>query len=238
MSISRKLLLTAICCVLCVPLFSTCVNAGVDIGLDFSSRYIWRGFDLNPDNKPVLQPSITYAFGDSGFAVNVWGSFSFEDKALHETDITISYDFSRMKNVSLSVGFIHYGWYFADDFEFSDHTNQEFYATVGLPNVLFGPALTVYYDVSNGDGLYASLGIGHGLKLSGELTLELAASLGYNGGQWIDGYGFSDLNFRVSVPLKLKKISLSPFFGATFILMDEVNPGIDNEIYAGVSLAF
>ena len=85
------------------------VKAGFDYQLDFTSRYIWRGFDLNPANKPAVQPSITYGFGDSGFAVNLWGSFSFENKQVNETDITLSYDFKLNDRISMSVGFIHYG---------------------------------------------------------------------------------------------------------------------------------
>jgi hypothetical protein len=238
MNMARKIVLTVLCFVLCASLFTTHMTAGVEFGLDFSSRYIWRGFDLNPDNKPVLQPSVTFAVGDTGLSVNFWGSFSFEDKALHETDITLSYDFTQLKDVSLSIGFIHYGWYFTDGFTFKDHTTQEFYITAGLNNVPLKPALSLFYDVNNGDGLYASLGIGHGLKLSESLTLELAASLNYNGGQWIEESGFSHLDFSASLPLKLNNVSVSPFFGVTVIMLDEVNPGVDNEVYAGVSLVF
>jgi len=238
MSYLKTFIVTALCLVLCGSLFTTPVMAGVDFGLDFSSRYIWRGFDLNPDNKPVLQPSVTFGIGDSGFSVNFWGSVSFEDEALNELDVTLSYDFKNLKDISLSVGFIHYGWYFSEDFKFGDHTTQELYVTAGLPNVMLNPTLSLYYDINNGDGLYALLGIGHGLKMSEAITLDLSASLGYNGGQWTDESGFSDLNFGVSIPLQLNKVSVSPFLRATIVLMDEVNPEVDSEIYFGVSLAF
>lgn len=238
MNIAKRVLLTYLCFVLCSLLYTTHINAGVQYSLDFSSRFIWRGFDLNPDNKPVLQPSITVPLGDTGFAVNFWGSFSFEDKTLHETDITLSYDFTKLKNFSLSVGFTHYGWYFSEDFKFSAHTTQEIYITVGLPNVPLKPGVSLYYDLNNGDGLYASLGIGHNLKLSERIALDLSASLGYNGGMWIEESGFSNLDFIVSVPIQLGKISISPFLVTTIIMMDEVNPEVDNEIYIGGSLAF
>ena len=238
MNMANKSLLTALGIGLCCLLLTAHMNAAVEFGLDFSSRYIFRGFDLNPDNKPVIQPSITCALGSSGLSVNLWGSFSFENKTLHETDITLSYDFTGLKNVSLSVGFIHYGWYFSEDFSFKDHTTQEFYITAGLPGVLLKPTLSLYYDINNGDGFFASLGIGHGLKLSKEIALDLSASLNYNGGQWIEGSGFSHINLVLSCPLQFDKISVSPFFGAVIILMEEVNPGVDSEIFVGVSLAF
>jgi hypothetical protein len=214
------------------------MNAGTEFGLDFNSRYIWRGFDLNPNNKPVLQPSVTFTIGDTGFSVNLWGSFAFGNKRLHEADITFSYDFSNLKDINLSIGFIHYGWYFSENFEFEDHTSQEVYLTLGLPKVPLTPTLSLYYDMGNGDGFYASLGIGHGVKLTESITLDLSASIGYNGGQWIEGSGFSNLDFGVSIPLKLDNVSISPFFGVVIVLLDEVNPQVDNEIFAGVSLAF
>lgn len=238
MNMVKKSVLSILCVVFCGSLFTAHLAAGVEFGLDFNSRYIWRGFDLNPDNKPVLQPSVTVGLGDTGLAVNFWGSYSFENKELHEADITLSYDMTHLENVSLSVGFIHYGWYFSEGFKFKDHTTQEIYVTVGLSKVPFSPSFSLYYDINNGDGLYASMGIGHGLKLSDTVTLDLSASIGYNGGQWIEGSGFSDLNVGVSCPLKLDKVSIAPFVGATIILMDEVNPGVDSEIYFGVSLAF
>lgn len=238
MNIGKKILLTALCVVLCGSLFPLHMNADTQFGLDFNSRYIWRGMDLNPNNKPVLQPSVTFTFGDSGFSLNFWGSVAFGNKTLHEADITLSYDFSNLKDISLSVGFIHYGWYFSDNFKFEDHTTQEIYLTLGLPKVPFTPTLSLYYDINLGDGFYAALGISHGVKLNRNLTLDLSASLGYNGGQWIEGSGFSNLDFKASVPFKLDKTSIAPFFGVSFILLDEVNPGVDNEIFAGVSLSF
>ena len=237
MKLVKKYFIAALSLLICCGMFMPQLYAGVSYGVDFSSRYIWRGFDLN-NNKAVLQPSITYGFGDSGVSANIWGSFSFDYKELNELDLTLSYEFKNLKDIALTVGFVHYGWYFVDDFKFEDNTSQEFYLTAGLTNLPLSPTFSFYYDVNNGDGLYASLGIGHSLKLNETLTMDLSASLGYNGKQWIDESGFSDLNFGVSIPIKLNKLSVSPFLRATIVLMDEVNPGVDSEIYFGVSLAF
>ena len=238
MKIKKKFLLIALCVLLFGTFFATHMNASTQVSLDFKTRYIWRGFDLNPNNKPVLQPSVTFGLGDSGFALNFWGSFSFENKSVNETDITLSYEFSQMKNLSLSVGFIHYGWYFVDDFKFKDNTTQEIYVTAGLPEVPFNPTLTLYYDFNNGDGVYLVLGISRGLKLTENVSLDLSAALGYNGGMWVEESGFSDLDLLASIPFKIDKLSFSAYLGAVFILMDEVNPGVDSEIFAGVSLSF
>jgi len=145
---AKRIFLIFFCLVMLFLWPVTNLNGGVAYQLDFSSRYIWRGFDLNPQNKPVLQPSITYSFGDSGLAVNVWGSFSFENKELNELDLTLSYDFSISEKLSLSIGFIHYGWYFGEVFSFEDDTTQELFVSVGFPKILFSPNISLYYDLN------------------------------------------------------------------------------------------
>jgi uncharacterized protein (TIGR02001 family) len=214
------------------------LDAAVEYQVDVSSRYIWRGFDLNPQNKPVLQPSVTFTLGDSGLSLNLWSSFSFVSKDLDEVDVTLSYDFQLSEGVAMTVGLIHYGWYFIDGFSFKDNTTQELYATVGFSRLPLAPELTVYYDFGNGDGLYLELGVSHSLRLSDELNLDLSASLGYNDKLWVAESGLSDLTFGASVPFKVGEITISPFLNMMFVLMDAVNPYIDNEIWGGASIVF
>lgn len=207
-------------------------------GVDFFSRYIWRGWDLNLDKKPVLQPSLTYTFGDSGFAFNVWFSISFENKELFETDFTLSYDFQVSENIAISAGIIHYAWYATKGFKFSDNTNHEVYLSAALPKLFLGPALSLYYDFTNGDGLYAEASVGHSIKLAKTLTADLSASLGYNFGQWLpeDVDGFSDLNIGIAIPIKAGKVTITPMATYTFVLLDEI--GEDGHFWAGCSVSF
>jgi uncharacterized protein (TIGR02001 family) len=238
MKIPKKFFLTTIFIVFSMFSTSFILEAGTSYQLTLTSRYIWRGFDMNPPNKLAFQPSITHDFGDSGFSLNLWGSFSFENKQANEADATLSYRFKTPEKYSLSVGFTHYGWYFAKNFSFKKNTTQEAYISVGLPKMYLNPTLTFYYDFNNGDGYYALLGVGHSVKVSGEINANVSASLGYNGKQWIDKSGFSDLNLGVTVPLKIDKITVSPFLNVVFILLDAVNPGVNHETVFGVSVAF
>ncbi len=227
----KKIVLLIIIVLFSMNLFSSSFS----YQLDFNSSYIWRGWDLNPSKKPVIQPSITYAFGDTGFALNFWGSFSFTDSTVNETDITLSYDFKTSENLSLSAGFIHYGWYFAKNFEFKENTTQEVYLTAGFPKVILSPSISIYYDINNGDGLYLVGGIGYGLYLSEKITADLSASIGYNGGQWTTETGLSDINFGISVPVPLDKLSLSVSANYTIVLLDAL--GDTNYFWFGASLS-
>jgi uncharacterized protein (TIGR02001 family) len=207
--------------------------------VDFMSRYIWRGWDLNPDKKPVVQPSFTYSFGDSGFSANVWFSFTSEDKELNEMDLTLSYDFKISETVAISAGLIHYGWYLADDFSFENNTSYELYLSASFPKLPLSPGVSVYYDFNLGDGLYASFSLAHSIKLAETITADLSASLGYNDGQYLEDYmdtGFSDFNVSMALPFKLGRASVTPFITYTIVLLDDI--GKDNHLWFGVSLAF
>jgi uncharacterized protein (TIGR02001 family) len=213
--------------------------SGFSYQVDFISRYIFRGFDLNPVKKPVIQPQVTYNIGGSGFAVNLWFNFSFEDKEANETDFIITYDFKTPESFILSLGFIHYAWYLSNNFKFHNNTTHEFYVTAGLPKVLLGPAITLYYDFHNGNGLYADLSLGHSFKLRDKAKVDLSAILGYNGGQWQDEMfyedtGFSDLSLSIALSIKLGKFTITPFAVYTFVLMNAI--GDNDHFWFGIRL--
>lgn len=224
-----------------VFLFIIVFNLGVyadaiEYQVDFNSNYIWRGFDLNPSHKPVIQPSITFNFEECGFGVNIWSSFSFEDKNTNELDFTVFYNFKTTENLSLSAGFINYGWYFSSNFDFKENTTQEIYLSIGFPNMFLSPGISVYYDINNGKGLYLLGSIGYSMKISDKYSLDISTAIGYNGGQWISGSGLSDINISLAVPLKFGKLSLTPTVNYTCVLLKQVSK--DNYFWFGVSIAF
>jgi uncharacterized protein (TIGR02001 family) len=208
--------------------------------VDTMSRYIWRGFDLFAPDNPAFQPSATYTFGESGFSANVWTSFALGDRRIYkyddEIDLTLTYAFKLPEDYALSVGLIHYGWYFDRDFTFKRSTTQEFFVTAGLPKVILEPSVSVYYDVTLGTGLYACLKIGHSLPLGETLGLNLNACLGYNSRQWIDASGWSDLTLGATLPIKVGALKIAPLVNYTFVFLKEINP--ENEFWFGLSLIY
>jgi uncharacterized protein (TIGR02001 family) len=215
-------------------------SAQLSYQVDTMSRYIWRGFDLFAPNNGAFQPSATYSFGESGFSANVWTSFALGDRGIYryddEIDLTLAYAFKMPEEYSLSVGMIHYGWYFDRHFSFKHSTTQEFFVTAGLPKAFLQPGLSVYYDVTMGTGLYASLKVGQAVPLAENLPLNLSACLGYNSRQWIDASGFSDLTFGATLLIKVGQLTVAPLVNYTFVFMKEVNP--HNEIWFGLSLIY
>ena len=207
--------------------------------VDVTSRYIWRGFDLNPSKQPALQPSFEYSCGDCGFTFNFWSSFSFNNKDYNEIDLSFSYDFKLSGNLSLNAGFIHYGWYFVDDFSFNKDTTQEIFVAAGLMKLCFHPRLTLFYDFGNGDGFYLLLESHFLKKFSKTIEAVLYGSLGYNGGQWLaegSDPGFSDANLGADLTFRFGRVTMTPFLRFTRVLLEAI--GRQTHFWFGISVSF
>ena len=214
------------------------LSAQFEFQADVMSKYIWRGFDLYDDNNPALQPSVTYSFGESGFSITAWASFALGERSVYkdydEIDLTLNYDFQLSDQVGMSVGFIQYGYYFGGKDICKENTTQEFYVSAGLPETFLAPTLTAYYDVNLGSGLYVLLEASHSVPLSENVGLDLSAELGYNGKQFIDESGLSDLTIGASLPITLGNWTIAPQVNYTFVFLDSVNE--DNEFWFGISI--
>lgn len=206
---------------------------------DLVSRYIWRGFDLNPYKQPALQPSLNYKFGNSGILAGIWSSISFEDKNYNEIDLYLMYRHKIWDHVLLETGFIHYGWYNVENFTFKDDTSQEIFLKAGLPEFFLNPSFTIYYDFTNGDGFYFLLDSYYSQNITDFLGTRFSASLGYNAGQWLaedTEPGFSDLNLGVALPIALGRFSISGFANYTLVLLEAL--GKENHFWYGISLIY
>lgn len=235
---SRRIRAVLAAAVLGIALGSAPLAAQWEFQADVMSRYIWRGMDLLWNNKPALQPSVTYTFGESGFSANLWGSFALADRSefkdLDELDLTLDYAFSLSEQVEMSVGFIAYSYPFYKGFTFKEGVSEEVYASIGLPNAPFSPWLTAYYDFNLGSGLYLALEGSHSIPLGESLGLDLRAALGYNSRQYIDESGFSDLTIGASLPISLGNWTIAPQVNYTFVFLDSINE--ENELWFGISI--
>lgn len=215
------------------------LKAEVVYQVDVASRYIWRGFDLNPNKKPVIQPSIDLAFGQSGFSLNLWSSISFVSKDLNEFDLTLTYANDLSKDVSLTAGFIHYAWYLTENFKFENDTSHEVFLSIESPTVFLHPSLSIYYDFTVGDGIYLLLEIGQSFPIFKKFGADLSVSLGYNGGQWLtegSDPGFSDLNFGLTIPYQSGPFQISAFVNYSIVLLDVI--GEENHLWFGMSFSY
>lgn len=205
-------------------------------GVDFVSKYIWRGFNLA--DKPTLQPTLDFGMGNSGFALNIWGSFAMADRDIYdpadELDFTLTHSSELGGQLGLTVGFIYYTFPTQDEFKMSDHTSQEAFVTVAPSTLPFGPELSLFYDFNLGKDLYANLSLSHALPIGMNL-LSLGTSVGYNNGQFGTNSGISHVDFSVSTEFALGGITVSP--RAVYVIAPESSVNPDNEFYFGIGVS-
>lgn len=206
-------------------------DISVGAGVDFYSKYIWRGQNLV--DEPVLQPS-AYV-GIENFTASVWGNYALtDDEDWTELDYTFDYTTSlafvspKLEKLSVSFGYIYY------DFPHLPPNNdsQEVYAAIAA-DTLLSPSLAVYHDYDQGDGTYYEFSVAHSMPIE-PLSLNLCATVGYNDGQWDFDSSFSNalLGASLTIPLT-ERIAFEPgiFYSAA------LDSQYDDEFYGGFSMS-
>lgn len=195
-----------------------------DAYVNYSSMYLWRGFDLS-NGDPVAQGGMDLSF--KGLTLSYWSNYNLKNSQLDETDITVDYSYAPSDLVTLNVGNILYS--------VSGSDTSEVYAGVSL-NTLLSPSLTAYYDYDQFSGdVYVAASIGHSFELQKGLSLNLGALASY-----VDNDDYSNLhNAEFSAGLDYAvtdQISLSPSVVYSTPLSDDADNAIDDEFLAGLTL--
>lgn len=194
----------------------------VDASLDYMGKYIWRGQLVTDD--PVLQPAVNVGYDK--FTLSVWGNMELtsvngETQEFTEIDYTLDYTdaLPEMDGVTYSLGAIHYQFPRAATVAAPNgsQTTTELYAGLGFDTIL-SPTVTLYHDIDEAGGLYASFGVSHSIDISEYAlmddmvnSVDLAASLGYGDGNYNEDYWggpgavdcFNDFVLSATLPIEL-----------------------------------
>ena len=170
----------------------------------FLNHYVWRGIRVT--DGAVMQPSLSLGLGD--FSFNAWGNLDMDDVngskgRINEVDYTLDYSF-QLKNLGLSLGLIEYTFP-----NTAVKSTTELYWSISADKI-FSPSFSVYKDIDESDGLYLSLGFGHGVALEWiSSRLEFYGALGWGSSgnnSFYYGVGKSaatDVSFGVGMPFEL-----------------------------------
>ena len=145
---------------------------------------------------------------------------------MNEFDFTLSYTYTGFKKIQLTGGIIHYGWYFAEDFQFNKDTSHEIFVQVEMVELPVSPSFNIYYDFTNGDGFFAEIEAEFCHQIWEEFGVSIYGSLGYNGGQWLPEEadpGLSDLNLKINFPISIDQLQITPFVQGTFVLLEAIS---------------
>ena len=234
-------------------------DAPVTVGsasLPVFSAYVWRGQVLN--DEPVVQPGVTLSKG--GFSFNTWGNYNLTDAVsadteneMSEVDVTASYSHS-FGPVALGIGIVQYMFpgqtVSAPDVSYAALNTREVYVSAGMPDVLLAPALTVYRDVDEVDGFYASLGVGHSFELSERVSLSLGFSMGGGDAEYNTIYfgvadtKLNDGNVSLGLPIKINDLfTVTPLVQYTWLWDSDLEDAAgvlykdDSLVWGGVTLS-
>ena len=197
------------------------------------SRYIWRGFDTIPNNKPSAQPSLTLNFGKSGLWFNLWSAIALVDTDFVELDFIVGYDKVLSKDITLSTGVGYFTFPSYPNYPDKNSTSPEIYLGTTFSSIPFSPRLTAYYDFNVGDGLYMSLDVQKSFPL-GAKVFRSTFLLGYT--TQYRNSGFSDICFGISTDFVLRKLTLTPSLNYVIVPNETINQ--EDEIWAGLSINY
>ncbi|MFC1587058.1 hypothetical protein ACFL54_02005 [Planctomycetota bacterium] len=151
----------------------------------YSSKYIWRGINLN--NDPVIWPSLEFSY--NGLTASIWSSIettnynkyeNYGDTAgeCTEVDLSINYSFC-WQDLEFSIGAINYQYP-----NTGLDSTTELYGMISLKSFLC-PTIELYKDIEEIDGIYSCFSINHSfteiwqLSESVCMSIDLCASIGY-----------------------------------------------------------
>jgi len=171
--------------------------------LNYSSRYIWRGFDVYEDNHSAFRPlSLDLNIGDTGFGVKVFWSRATGSghENAEEMDVSLYYDNVIYEDETYATNYrLAWGYYGYPDEPRSVRDFQEFLLSLSWPEICPAGVVPSYTIVrmwaseggspSNADGGWLHiLGVGYDLTVPelvpelGEQVVHLSGDLVYNDG--------------------------------------------------------
>lgn len=178
---------------------------GLTAGVDYFSKFFWRGYIVYGDSEGVFFPYVNYSILDTGFSVKINGEYPSEvigdgapqaHKADYALDFGINYAYNVNKLFTVGAGFV-YIWKHdskkANKIIRTDHENYDNsfgIATVFISadSIPLSPTLKYQHDFHVDDqkgnkeankDYYIQLSISHTIALMKNANLILGASGGY-----------------------------------------------------------
>ena len=209
----------------------------ISSNLTLVSRYIWRGFDTIPNDRPSLQPSLTLNFGESGLWFNLWSALALVDTNFVELDFILGYDKTWSKNITFCTGAGYFTFPSFPSYPDKNSTSPEVYLGATLCSIPLSPRLTLYYDFNLGDGVYVTLDLQKNFPIR-EKVLCMTWLMGYTTQYKKIGVdsGLSDISFGLSTDFVFRRLTLTPSLHYVIVPNETINQ--ENEIWGGLSMNY
>lgn len=216
-------------------LVSASYGAVIEANMEYVSRYMWRGYDLNL-GQPALQPELKLNLGDTGLSIGLWSSFnigSLTKKMFDEIDYSLEYASSLNDELSYTVGYTAYTYP-----RFPEQKTGELIFSFTGEKLCCSPTLMLSYDSELGRGMYASVSVKNSYELLA-LKLDAMGSVGYDGGQFGAKQGISDGALELSSTFLIGwvpflPVNVTPKVAYTFV-NEESRPSDKSTFWFGLN---
>ncbi len=159
----------------------------LDLGVDYSTRYMFRGVPLLGDNE-VLTPHVTFSAGNFnvyyyGYMGDIPADFTVSGNTVsyREDDFGADYTIPIGDKFGLTLGAVSYMYSNRTSSEYGFVDTYELYAIAAF-DVPLSPTLTYYRDMDAVKGGYASIGISHSVPLGSKASFDFSAAVGFDFG--------------------------------------------------------
>ena len=222
------------------------------VSVDYTSKYMWRGFSLF-GSQSAVQPNLDIAlFGDSGFGLNIWGSIPNGSTTLSdgsgvqswtEMDYTLSWGTSFFSDSPMQIDFGTNFIYFDYPKEGSTWDVWEIGASADLPNLLPLGICFSYYtgygesvDFGGNDSMaYHSVGLSKDIDITDTYSISLSAETGYNDQMFRASSDWTHYVVGASLGgIEFSGVGVSPFVYYQAGLEDD----FDEVLFGGVSVGY
>lgn len=230
----------------------------LDVGADYSTRYLFRGVPLLGENE-VIVPHATFGLG--GFSAYYYGylgdidaasTFSGNAANYHEDDLGADYTFSLGETFSLTVGAVSYMYSRETEEEIFFADTYELYAIASF-DVFLAPTISYWQDMDAIEGGYLQIAVSNSIPLGEKASLDWSAAVGIDFGYNLpagtaedlgleeSSGDLNDLLFGVDIPVQINDWFYVHAMIQQSIALDVLDDlGVDDEtvVTGGVGFTF
>ncbi len=224
-------------------------DSSLDISTTYVQNYMWRGFDLLPNNDPAIQPDVYFSLGNTGVYLGIWGSFAPDSKwdIWDEWDFYGGYNFTVAENSKYELNIDAGYTYFHFPNQNKDIDSQQISLAFQLTNLLeifsnkLEPYLTMYYgfaahshaDDSKQEAFWVKLGAAYSVPVK-EQDVNFYLETYYNDGAGTAEVesGISHIACGIDTVFQIAKLSIQPRLNYQWTLEDTVND--EDEVWVEV----
>lgn len=202
----------------------TAKESNLNLGVDFQSRYIWRGLQFG-GTSPSIQPSIEYTSGK--FSIGAWGAYSTGGvNSFQETDLYISVAASETLSFTITDYFFPKEGVLNSYFQFGENTGHVFEFMIsfsGTDSFPIGFTIATNFAGASTGSTYVEANYS---KTVGEVEYTLFAGTVFNDNDnyyLTGGSGLINLGLSVSKEIKITDIFSLPVNAALIFNPDQEN---------------